>query len=82
MLITGPKIVLTAEQEAAMGAIDAFMADPARRVFVLNGLAGTGKTTLLEHITLQYQHAAVCSLTGKSASVLRRRFRLQTCTLH
>lgn len=73
---------LTDEQEMAMSAIDAFMADPRRQVFNLHGLAGTGKTTVLRHIAAQYRHAVLCSLTGKAASVLRRRSGLQACTLH
>jgi len=51
-------------------------------VFNLHGLAGTGKTTVLRHIAAQYKHAVLCSLTGKAASVLRRRSGLQACTLH
>jgi ATP-dependent exoDNAse (exonuclease V) alpha subunit len=73
---------LTDEQEMAMSAIDAFMADPRRQVFNLHGLAGTGKTTVLRHVAAQYRHAVLCSLTGKAASVLRRRSGLQACTLH
>jgi AAA domain-containing protein len=62
---------LTGEQEMAMSAIDAFMADPRRQVFNLHGLAGTGKTTVLRHVAAQYRHAVLCSLTGKASSVLR-----------
>ena len=81
MLNATSAFALTDEQERAMAAIDAFMADPFRQVFCLNGLAGSGKTTLLCHVAGQYQHAALCSLTGKAASVLRRRG-LPARTLH
>ena len=37
---------------------------------------------MLRHIAAQYKHAVLCSLTGKAASVLRRRTGLQACTLH
>src|SRR3954470_3613203 len=73
---------LTDEQETAMSAIGAFVADPRRQVFNLHGLAGTGKTTVLRHVAAQHGHAVLCSLTGKAASVLRRRSGLQACTLH
>ena len=65
-----------------MAAIDAFMADPHCQVFNLFGLAGTGKTTLLVHVAHQYDHSVLCSLTGKAASVLRRKTGLSACTLH
>ena len=66
-------VSLTAEQEAAMSAIDEFMADRRRQLFTLHGLAGTGKTTLLAHIARQYRHDALCCLTGKAASVIREK---------
>src|SRR3954470_19768023 len=75
-------IALTDEQERAKALVDAFLADPSRQVFNLHGLAGTGKTTVLRHAAEQYRHAVLCSLTGKAASVLRRRTGLQACTLH
>ena len=73
---------LTDEQECAMAAFDTFMTDQKARVFSLQGLAGTGKTFLLTHIAGQYKHAAICSLTGKAASVIRRKTGLPACTLH
>ena len=79
---TTPKITLTDEQETAMAAIDAFMVDPRRQTFNLHGLAGSGKTTVLRHVASQYKHAVLCSLTGKAASVLRRKSGLNACTLH
>lgn len=79
---TASVIMLTGEQEEAMSAIDAFMADPSRQVFNLHGLAGVGKTFLLQHVAEQYDHAALCSLTGKAASILRRRTGMKACTLH
>ena len=33
-----------------MAAVDDFMVDVSRQTFTLHGLAGSGKTTVLEHI--------------------------------
>jgi exodeoxyribonuclease-5 len=81
-MITTSTIVLSDEQERAMAAIDEFMADPTRQVFHLHGLAGSGKTTVLRHVAQQYKHATLCTLTGKAASVLRRKTGLAAQTLH
>jgi exodeoxyribonuclease-5 len=75
-------VALTDEREAAMAEIDDFMANRRRQVFVLHGLAGTGKTTRLAHVAEQYRHDAVCCLTGKAASVLREKTALSTGTIH
>jgi exodeoxyribonuclease V len=75
-------VTLTPEQERAMAAIDAFMPNVKRQIFSLHGLAGSGKTTVLEHVARQYEHAAIVSLTGKAASVIRRRSGLPAQTLH
>ena len=53
--VVASEIVLTDEQERAMSAVDDFMADHTRQVFSLQGLAGSGKTTVLEHIAHQVQ---------------------------
>jgi exodeoxyribonuclease-5 len=73
---------LSAEQEGAVAAIDDFVADRRRQVFVLHGLAGTGKTTLLAHVAHQYDHAALTALTGKAANVLRGKTGLEAGTIH
>ncbi|HJU20605.1 MAG TPA: ATP-dependent RecD-like DNA helicase [Stellaceae bacterium] len=73
---------MSGEQERAVAAIDQFMVDRRRSAFALHGLAGTGKTTVLAHIAGQYKHAALCTLTGKAASNLRRRFGLPAQTIH
>jgi exodeoxyribonuclease V len=75
-------IVLTDEQERVAALIDEFMADPSQQVFLIHGLAGTGKTTLLAHTALQYDHASLCTLTGKAASILRRKTGLPAQTIH
>jgi ATP-dependent exoDNAse (exonuclease V) alpha subunit len=75
-------VTLSDEQEQAMAAIDAFVADSTQKYFVLHGLAGTGKTTLLAHVAQQYDYAALCCPTGKAASVIRRRTGLPAQTIH
>jgi exodeoxyribonuclease V len=75
-------IILTDEQERIAARVDEFMADPHRQIFLVHGLAGTGKTTLLAHTALQYDHATLCTLTGKAASILRRKTGLPAQTIH
>jgi exodeoxyribonuclease V len=76
-------IDLSAEQEAAMAAIDAFVADTRRQLLVIHGQAGVGKSTLLAHVANQYGHAALACLTGKGADVIRSKTGLSTCcTIH
>jgi exodeoxyribonuclease-5 len=77
-----PKIILTDEQEQAMALIDEFMGDEGRQILLLHGLAGTGKTTLLSHTALNYRHTTLCTLTGKAASILRRKTSLPAQTIH
>ena len=74
--------MLSPEQCRAADAIEQFIADCERNVFVLHGLAGTGKSTVLAHIACRYPNALLCTPTGKAASVLRRKAGLPACTLH
>lgn len=73
---------LSDEQSAAEAKILAFIKDPDKPSFVLNGLAGTGKTTLLSKIAREHPFAVLCTLTGKAASILRRKTGLPACTIH
>jgi exodeoxyribonuclease-5 len=75
-------VILSPEQEQAIAAIDEFIADPSRQSFALHGLAGSGKTTVLQYTARKYDCAAICTLTGKAASVIRRRSGLQAQTIH
>jgi exodeoxyribonuclease-5 len=75
-------IILTDEQERVAARIDDFMAEPQQQTFLVHGLAGTGKTMLLAHAALQYKHATLCTLTGKAASILRRKTGLPAQTIH
>lgn len=66
---------LSADQSRALAAIERFARDvrPARPFFVLHGLAGTGKTTLMGVLARKYRAAQLAAFTGKAASVLRSR---------
>lgn len=50
--------------------------------FVLHGLAGTGKTTVLAYVARRMPGAKLVALTGKAASVLRAKTGLQASTVH
>jgi hypothetical protein len=80
-LIDTTTIILTEEQEQMAARIDDFMAS-SRQTFLVHGLAGTDKTMLLAHTALQYSHASLCTLTGKAASILRRKTGLPAQTIH
>jgi ATP-dependent exoDNAse (exonuclease V) alpha subunit len=75
---------LTSEQLDAADAVRAFVAEPRldHSCFVLHGLAGTGKTTLMSHLARENTRAVLLSPTGKAASVLRRRSGLPVSTVH
>ena len=78
---------LTAEQKAADKLIAEWFSKSTRQVYVLSGLAGTGKTTLLRHTvcdTLNLEpgvSAAFVTPTGKAATVLIRQG-IPATTLH
>jgi exodeoxyribonuclease-5 len=75
-------ITLSEEQEAASGLIFEYLGASRMRPFVLQGLAGTGKTTVLAEIARDVPQAILCTLTGKAASVLRRKTGLMASTVH
>lgn len=80
-------IELTADQIAADKLISDWYFKSARQIYVLSGLAGTGKTTLLKHTvcdTLKLVpdvSAAFVTPTGKAATVLIRQG-IPATTLH
>ena len=82
MSLTRRVVELSEEQQAAVAAVDAFLDDADRgRVFVLHGLAGSGKTTVLAHIARQ-RDALLTTFTGKAASVLKNKTGLEVLTIH
>ncbi len=78
---------LNAEQTAADKSIAAWYFGSSRQVYVLSGLAGTGKTTLLKHAVCETLglvpdvSAAFVTPTGKAATVLIRQG-IPAATLH
>lgn len=76
------KVVLNDEQERAVYMAFEYLVAQRMRPFVGHGLAGTGKTTVLAEIAREVPHAIICTLTGKAASVLRRKTGLNVCTIH
>src|SRR3954468_13642515 len=75
-------VALSDEQEIAAQRIFESLGSGMRRPFSLHGLAGTGKTTLLASVARDIPGAILCTLTGKAASVLRRKTHLPACTIH
>ena len=75
---------LTDEQNDVLAQIEAFL--DARRVgrqwFSMQGVAGTGKSTVLAELAKRRRGAILCAPTGKAASVLARKTGLKTSTLH
>lgn len=76
-------IELSDEQEVAAHAIFEHLGDKrGAQSFTMHGLAGTGKTTVMADVAKDVPHAILCTLTGKAASVLRRKTNLPACTIH
>jgi exodeoxyribonuclease-5 len=72
---------LEGEQVAALDTISAFLGrnEP---YFVLHGLAGTGKTTVLAHLARARKPVILATPTGKAATVLGRKTGTDATTLH
>lgn len=79
---------LTAHQEVAFNRIKAFVNDPEKRVFVLKGYAGTGKTTLARFIVEWLDNsqngwrAMLLASTGRAARILSTKTGWETDTVH
>lgn len=62
------------QQAKAVTEVGAFLNDPTRRVYRLDGYAGTGKTTLARHLASQHDGETLFgAFTGKAASVLTKK---------
>lgn len=72
------------EQSQALDAVGAWLRNPqGAQVFRLFGYAGTGKTTLAQHLAAQQDGTTLfAAYTGKAASVLRERGCANATTLH
>lgn len=66
---------LTASQQAAKEKILNFIQDKGKKVFILKGPAGTGKTTLIRELLTELRHAdysiKILASTGRAAKILR-----------
>lgn len=71
------------QQAKALDAVGAWLKDPnAPQVFRLFGYAGTGKTTLAQHLVMGSHFPIFAAFTGKAASVLRNKGCPNAMTLH
>lgn len=78
----GPE--LSSEQHECLTAVERFIAEGpgGRPTFEVDGLAGTGKTTVLARVARQYPDTWLSALTGKACDVLRRKTGRGTATIH
>jgi exodeoxyribonuclease-5 len=79
-----PKTRLSDEQQAAFDLMRRFTETPWARTLCVHGLAGTGKTTTLSEYARDLGSSMhwLCCLTGKAASILRRKTGLAATTIH
>lgn len=70
------------QQQQAIQEVDTWLKDPTRQVFYLAGYAGTGKTTLAQHLAGDQGLVLFAAFTGKAASVLRKKGAPEASTLH
>lgn len=76
-------VELTEEQQELSDQIDRFIADPfAGDVFHYEGLAGTGKSIVLAHTARTNDDCSLVALSGKAASLLRKKSGLSASTIH
>ena len=73
-------------QIQAKDELEAFLQIEGPAVFILKGYAGTGKTTLLQHVAIQLRNEEkdfeLLAPTGRAAAVLRAKTGLKTSTIH
>lgn len=73
---------LSEEQQVAVDQILQWR-DAVNKPFItMGGLAGTGKTTVIKHLTNEWKYAAVATLSGKAVHVLRNKGVGQAQTIH
>jgi hypothetical protein len=77
---------LTADQQKCIAALDGFLADDTRRVFLLKGYAGTGKTFLVgglsEFLLSQGRKFSLAAPTGRAAKVIAKKTGQSARTIH
>ena len=72
----------TEGQETALKMVEALMRAPAPQIGILQGYAGTGKTTLIKTIASLYGEPMVLCPTGKAALRVREATGLSAQTIH
>lgn len=77
-------MTLSRDQERALDRLVTFVEDrwPSKQYMTVMGLAGSGKSHLLAHLTSLYPQIKLCAFTGKACSVLRKRVQVPVQTLH
>lgn len=75
-------VQLSEEQKAALQSLVNFYKTSHSPYFVMHGLAGSGKTTVLAHMARLFPEAMLCTFTGKAASILRLKTGLDAMTIH
>lgn len=81
------QVTLSSEQSSALDSICEWAKDKSRPFYTLGGYAGAGKSTLVRHLMdrlpeLGFVAPALCTLSGKAASVLRQKGNARACTIH
>jgi exodeoxyribonuclease-5 len=77
-----PVITLNSEQQDAFDGACHFIERGRGQILQIDGLAGTGKTTVLGVLAREYPRIPVVAPTGKAADVLRRKIGRDTSTVH
>lgn len=79
-------MLLNESQNITLQQINFFLNKPGSGVFILKGYAGTGKTTLLQHLAKKLQveklDFVLLAPTGRAASVLKAKTGLDAETIH
>ncbi len=77
---------LNEDQERCISALEAFLADDHRRIFLLKGYAGTGKTFLAagltEYLLTQGRDFSLAAPTGRAAKVIASKTGQSARTIH
>lgn len=85
-LIKNLEYEATEDQNATLSAFTEFFFSPEQRIFILNGYAGTGKTTLIKSITKTLSNVkypfVLLAPTGRAAKVLSNYCQQNAFTIH
>lgn len=77
---------LNSDQEGCATALEDFLTDKSKRIFLLKGNAGSGKTFmakgLIEYLSTQGRAYRIAAPTGRAAKVIGEKTGREACTLH